>query len=135
MKYNFKTMALFVGLSMLAVSCQKETFVEQDTEVEATREYISVNYSIDGVNMQATFNDETSWREFLHWLFVMAEERHRVSFGDSSRINGLTKETVTYTTKSQTDAESWGDKMIKKGYQVYISFDEKTKTYNSIAIK
>ena len=24
MKYNFKTMALFVGLSMLAVSCQKE---------------------------------------------------------------------------------------------------------------
>ena len=135
MKHNFRTVALFIGLSMLAVSCQKETFVEQDTEVEATREYISVNYSIDGVNMQATFNDEASWREFLHWMFALAEEGHRVSFGDSSRINGLTKETVTYTTKSQADAEAWADMMYKKGYEVSIDFDEKTKTYTCVAIK
>lgn len=36
MKHNFKTMALFVfvGLSMLAVGCQKENYVEQSNHVK-----------------------------------------------------------------------------------------------------
>ena len=135
MKRKIITFALFAGLSMLAIGCQKETFAEHDAEVETTHEYISVNYSIDGVNMQATFNDESSWREFLHWMFALAEEGRRVSFGDCNRISGLTKETVTYTTKSQSDAEAWADMMYKNGYEVSIDFDEKTNTYTCVAIK
>lgn len=135
MKHSIKTVALFIGLSMVAVSCQKENIVEQGISAEDHHAYISVDYTIDGAAMHATFQDEASWHEFLHWMFALAEEGHRVSFGDSNRLSGLTKEKVTYTTQSQTDAESWGDKMAKKGYQVTIDYNEKTKTYTCVAIR
>ena len=101
MKQNIKTVALFIGLSMLAVGCQKETIVDNGTVTETLQAYINVDYTIDGVDMHATFNDEASWQEFLHWMFTLAEKGHRVSFGDSNRVQGVTKETVTYTTQSR----------------------------------
>ena len=55
MKRKIITFALFAGLSMLAIGCQKETFAEHDAEVETTHEYISVNYSIDGVTRLGSF--------------------------------------------------------------------------------
>lgn len=135
MKHNIKTIALFLGLGLVAASCQKENIVDQGVSTEETHAYISVDYTIDGVSLHASFDNEILWQEFIHQLFVLAEEGHRISFGNSNRVSGLTKETVTYTTQSQSAAEAWGAKMAKDGYLVFIDFDEKTKTYTCTAIK
>ena len=89
MKQNYKTIALFLGLSLVAVSCQKENVVEIASNVESTEAYISVTYFVDGIAMHATFNDESSWQEFLHQMFALAEEGHRVRFGSSNDSHGL----------------------------------------------
>lgn len=89
MKYSYKTIALFLGLGLVAASCQKEDVFETSSDVESTEEYISVTYFVDDIAMHATFNDESSWQEFLHQMFALAEEGHRVRFGSSNASHGL----------------------------------------------
>ena len=89
MKKTIKTVALFLGMSLAAASCQKENVVEIASNVESTEAYISVTYFVDGIAMHATFNDESSWQEFLHQMFALAEEGHRVRFGSSNASHGL----------------------------------------------
>lgn len=89
MKKTIKTVALFLGMSLVAASCQKENVVEIASDVESTEAYISVTYFVDGIAMHATFNDESSWQEFLHQMFALAEEGHRVRFGSSNASHGL----------------------------------------------
>ncbi len=89
MRNHYKTIALFLGLSMVAASCQKENVVETASNVESTEAYISVTYFVDDIAMHATFNDESSWQEFLHQMFALAEEGHRVRFGSSNASHGL----------------------------------------------
>lgn len=135
MNRNMKTVALFLGLSLVAMSCQKENIVEQIIPAEEQQAYIGVIYTIDGVTMHAKFSNEESWLAFVHWMVVLAEEGHRVSFEDDTSEYGITKETVTYVTSSQSDAESWGAKMAKEGYRVSIYYDAKNNLYNCVATR
>ncbi len=89
MKKTVKTVALFLGMSLVAASCQKEDVFETSSDVESTEVYISVTYFVDDIAMHATFNDESSWQEFLHQMFALAEEGHRVRFGSSNASHGL----------------------------------------------
>lgn len=89
MRNHYKTIALFLGLSLVAVSCQKENVVETSSDVESTEAYISVTYFVDDIAMHATFNDESSWQEFLHQMLALAEEGHRVRYGSSNASHGL----------------------------------------------
>ena len=135
MKKTFKTLFLFIGMSMFAVSCQKENIVEPGITTGEMQDYISISYMIDDVSMHAVFQDEASWREFLHWLFVLAEEGHEVRFGNSNRVQSLTKKTVTFTTTNQEEAEEWSRGMVKDGYDVSIIYNEKTGIYTCVAVK
>lgn len=89
MKKTIKTVALFLGMSLVVASCQKENVVEIVSNVESTEAYISVTYFVDDIAMHATFNDESSWQEFLHQMFALAEKGHRVRFGSSNASHGL----------------------------------------------
>lgn len=89
MKKTVKTVALFLGMSLVAVSCQKEDVFETSSDVESTEAYISVTYFVDDIAMHATFNDESSWQEFLHQMLALAEEGHRVRYGSSNASHGL----------------------------------------------
>ena len=133
MKRKIITFALFAGLSLVAASCQKENVVEQSISAEMA--YINVNYSIDGVEMHVSFDDEASWRAFLYRMIALAEEGHRVSFGENGHEYGVTKETVTFVTGSHSEATEWSNTMVKKGYRVTVDFDDKTKTYTCVAVK
>lgn len=135
MRQNYKTIALFLGLSLVAVSCQKENEVELCVPITESQTCLSVSYTIDGVVSHISFSDETSWQEFLRHLFVLAEQGHRVSFSNSNRVSGLSKETVTYTTKSQSDAQKWCDRMAKQGFEVTLEYDKSTSTYICTAIR
>ena len=92
-------------------------------------------YNIDGVTYQASFDNEESWKDFLHWLFALAEEGHRVSFRNANQERGITKETVTHVTFDHDEALAWADNMRKRGYEVTVTFDENTKEYTCVAIR
>ena len=67
MKYSYKTIALFLGLGLVAASCQKENVVVESVSAEENQSYINARYTVDGVSMQISFSDEGSWQAFLHW--------------------------------------------------------------------
>lgn len=135
MKKTIRTVALFAGLSLVAVGCQKEDINKQSFPAGNQQAYINASYTIDDVAMHATFSDEKSWQEFLHWMVGLAEEGHRVSLGNDAVVRSMTKETVTFVTNSQSEAEAWCDRMFKKGYQVSIEYDVKTQTYFCEAVR
>lgn len=135
MKKSFFNVALLVGLSMATIGCQKENLKEPEVIEREMEDCISVDYTVDGVAMRAFFSDEASWRTFVHNLFVLAEEGHRVSFCDSNRTQRVSKETVTYTTKSRQDAEDWAKAMVVSGYEVTITYDKNTNLYTCVASK
>ncbi len=135
MNKTTRTVALFAGLSLVAVGCQKEDIVKLNVAGEETQAFIDVFYTIDDESLHATFDDEQSWNAFLHRLFTLAEEGHNVSFGDKRMESFVTKEVLTYTTTSQPEAMEWADRKFKAGYKVMVNYDEKTGIYTCVAIK
>ena len=107
MKKTIKTVALFIGLGMLAVSCQKESFTDVYSSVEEMQEYINVYYTIDGVDMQASFSDEESWQEFLNRMMALVKKGHCVSLRDSRYEHRMAKEVITFETPEQDEANKW----------------------------
>ena len=91
-------------LSVLAVSCQKEEVIEPvDVQIQQSVTIRNVTYKVDGATMHATIRGEQNWRDFVDWLFALAEEGHRVSFRNESIYNNQqhSKDTVVYTTKDK----------------------------------
>ena len=131
------SVALFVTLGALAVSCQKESVIE---DVNLTMEHstiYTVSYSIDGVMHTVSLIGEDAWHEFLHWMIALAEEGYEVSFRNEEAASRVvaTKDVVTYTTNDHDDAYTWANKMANLGYWVTISYDERTGKYTCIAVK
>jgi hypothetical protein len=136
MKIPFKRLALFFVLSMVAVSCQKETIIDPVAITGGEVSFREAIYTIDGVTGQMTFPDDASWNQFLERMFVLAEEGHSVSFrdGNSSQRNA-SKEVVTYTTKNKDEAIAWANAMVENGYTVYVQYDKDSGVYTCTAIK
>lgn len=67
----------------------------------------------------------------------MAKEGHKVSCYDESKREQTygAKEKVTYETTNKTDAYKWVDKMIGEGYEVDLTYDEKTGMYTCTATR
>ncbi len=139
MDKKVKTMALFTVLSMMAVSCQKESVepIEMAAAVSEMNTLYRVCCTIDGVTHQITLNSEKERADFIYKLLALAEEGYEVSFFDESRYsqNSTAKETVIYTTNDKADAFSWADSMFGQGYAVTIKYDPVTGTYTCIAVK
>lgn len=134
----FKSLALLAVLSIAAVGCQKENIVESQTAMQITQNVgvRNITYTIDGVIFYTTIRGEQHWQVFLDSMFALVKEGHRVSIknSDISSNGSQAKQTVTYTTSSQSDAIDWCNKMIGAGYEVSSYYDERTGKYVCIAV-
>ena len=134
MKKRFYAFAIFAATVMIVSGCQKET-IEMDINAEASSEKIIASYSVDGECFVATLNGEEEWANFLDRMLALAREGHRVTFSRGVGLLSVAKETVTYTTMVEAEANDWSNKMTKDGYVVTISYDKNTGIYTCIAIR
>lgn len=137
MRKKIYTVAFLATLSLMSVSCQKESFVEQTVPAEETMVYATVTYSVDGVVCTVDTESETDYNALISSLVALAGQGHRVTFcrGNSIASHSMTKEEVTYTTTDYNDAQMWSKSMAENGYSVTITFDEKTGVYTCLAVK
>jgi hypothetical protein len=136
MKRNIKTVALFLGIGTLVVSCEKTIPDEHQTIANEELSYRMVNYSIDGVTTQMVISDDESWHSFLNWMFTLAEEGRQVTFSRTGFINqSITKDIVTFSSKDRNTAYEWADMMANDGYSVSVEYNKDTGLYDCIAIK
>jgi hypothetical protein len=137
MKKIIRTITLVSIIGLTVTSCQKE----QATFPQGAAEQIGYNhtvlYSVDGISQCATFNTDEEWLEFLHQLFIWAEEGHQVNFRNAETSNNTmaSKEKVVYETSNKKEAEEWAFAMEDAGYSVSVSYDSNTGIYTCIAIK
>ena len=134
MKNQFRTLAIFIALCMVAASCQKEE-IQSPIPVEQKATDNIVNYMVDGQSYQAVINSELDWSDFLYRMLALAEEGHTVTILSQFSSTSSTREVVTYTTTSKPDAHAWADNMIDQGYQVTITYDGSTGIFTCIAVK
>lgn len=137
MSKRTRTVALFIVLSVAAISCQKETFndvIDNQTEVTMSR---SVSYMVDGTLYHATLHSDAEWDALMHRLLALARNGHRVVLANGNNVttSSLSKEVVTFTTTDEEEANHWAAQMTANGYTVSISYDKKTGEYNCIAVK
>ena len=136
MKTNIKTTVLLVGLSLVAVGCQKDLPFETNPVAGEESSMQIVTYTVDGVSTQLYIHDENTWHSFLDWMFALVEEGHRVSFYRGYSLNhGMTKEIITASFDNQHDAKEWADKKANEGYEVSVKYNSSTHMYDCVAIK
>lgn len=136
MRKTLATIALLAVLGALAVSCQKETIIDETTIVTENDTYFMVSYSVDGITNQITLIGEDAWHDFLNYMFVLAEEGHKVSFRNEEASSRTipSKDVVTYTTTSREEAYSWANRMADMGYIVTIKFNKESGVYTCEAV-
>ena len=137
MKKKTTTLALFLALSALATSCQKE-FLESPvsgTPVEQVYAENRLVYSIDGQVYSASFKTPEEKDAFFLQLMAVARQGHVVTIGSRNATQAMTKEKVIHKTTDANDAAEWCEKMENLGYEVTITVNEETGIYTCIAIK
>ena len=135
MSKKTRTVALFIVLSMAAVSCQKENLFEIEgypTEVTVSR---TVSYMIDGTLYHATLHSDAEWDALMHRLMALAREGHRVMIANGNSVNtsSLAKDVVIFRTSSEEEANEWIKQMTEAGYTVTYGFDDETQQWICIA--
>ena len=139
MDKKIKTMALFTVLSMMAVSCQKESVEPFDatSRVSEISTSYDVSYTFDGVTHHITLNSEEERRAFIYQMLALAERGYEVTFFEESKVSQgpVSKEKVVYTTPDKDDAYAWANSMMAQGYMVSIQQDSTTGMFTCIAVK
>ena len=134
MKINFKKFALIAVLGLTATGCQKENMLPLSGS-DQTMEAIQVVYSINGEVFQTTLS-ESEWDAFLERMMALAREGYEVSFSKNrSSLTSQSKEIVTFVTTSEQKAHAWSNEMLNQGYEVTISYNQKTGEYTCIATR
>lgn len=136
MKRTFKTLAAFTAILLTAVSCQKEDTFTLPMDVTVVNEDTVVHYTVNGETLSINIPNNEAWDAFMDMMLALAREGYTVSFGRGAQVgNHLSKETVVYTTTSESDAKGWATEMNNQGYEVTISYNSKTGIYTCTAIK
>ncbi len=135
MKKVFRTVALFAVLSVAAAGCMKEETAFLPDNINTRAETV-VSYSANGENGSVSLNDDMSWDLFLSRMFALAAEGYSVTIYPSSYASSIScKETVTFTTTDQAEAEAWTKAMVLEGYFVNVAYDPKTGVWTCVATK
>ncbi len=133
------TIALLAVLGTMATGCQKENYADVTSEyvISEINTMRTVHYTVNGVMCIATLQSKEDVDEFLMQLIVLAREGYNVEVFDNnySPSASHTKEVVTYTTSSETDAKEWTEKKISEGYTVQITYNQRDNTYTCVAFK
>lgn len=130
-RINLKFIALALLLGGLLAACQKEEMVEHNYHAVENNEATTITYIIDNEPHTVEIKNDKEKEELFGCLLLMAKEGHKVSCYDESKReqNYGDKEKVTYKTTNETEAYKWIDEMIGAGYEVNLTYDEKTRTY------
>ena len=135
MKKVFRTVALFAVLSVAATGCMKEEKAFLPDNIDNKTETL-VFHSANGENGSASLTDDISWDLFLSRMFALAAEGYPVTIYPTSYVSSIScKETVTFTTTDQAEAEAWTKAMLLEGYSVNVAYDPKTGIWTCIATK
>lgn len=130
-------LALFATLGLAAIGCQKETEPTLPTSTTENASAYIVEYSIDGETHRAVLNSEEEYNALMFRLMALAQEGYEVNVrnGNTVRQENASKDVVVYTTQSESDAVKWTKKMMDDGYEVTVTYDDKTHTFTCVAIK
>ena len=137
-KRTTKLMALLAVLSVAAVSCQKENLVPSTpAEVITDNQAVYIyQYEVNGILSRITLYGEAERTDFINRMLALAKEGYTVRFFNEARFVQLqTKETESYSTKDKDKAYKWVSDMSEAGYEVSVTYDEKTGYYNCTATK
>lgn len=78
MKKQVISVALFAVLATMAVSCQKENFVEPQSSVAEVGTVRTVSYAVDGVAHQVTLHGDAEWDAFVDSMMSLSEQGYDV---------------------------------------------------------
>jgi len=133
MKKNVKTIVALLA-ALMAAGCQKELPVVAESSVANSD--IIASYSAGAMNGSVNLPDEQAWDDFLDKMFALAREGFQVTISTNpfSHTN-QTKDVVTFTTTDEAEAKHWTKQMANEGYEVNISYDNKTGIYTCTAVK
>ncbi len=135
MKKNFISVALFVVLATMAVSCQKENLVEPQSTTAEVGTVRTVLYAVDGVEHVVTLYGDDAWNVFVNNMLVLSEQGHDIRFiNESAKTSVLhTKETQTLITTSQSEANTWMREKGDEGYTVTLKHEN--GQYTCVAVR
>ena len=136
-RINLKFIALALLLGGLLPACQKEEMVEQNCHAVENNQTVTITYIIDNKSFAVEIRNDREREELFSYLLLMAKEGHKVSCYDESKREQTygTKEKVTYETTDENSARKWIDQMFEAGYEVQLTYDEKTGMYTCTAIR
>ena len=133
MKKNVKTIVALLA-AMMAVGCQKELPVVAESAVVNSNTII--RYSAGTLNGSINLPDDQAWDGFLENMLALAREGYQVTISQTSFSHAnMTKDVVVFTTTDEAEAKHWAKQMVCDGYEVNISYDDKTGIYTCTAVK
>lgn len=122
---------------MAATSCQRESLAEMQLISEENITVYSVQYTIDGVPYAETLRSDEAYDALMQKLVALARNGCVVMVYDGNRQTSqlATKETIKFSTYSESEASSWSKRKTLEGYEVVITYDKKTKEFICIATR
>lgn len=135
MKKSVISIAMFAILASMTVGCQKEDYVEPQSDVAEIGTVRTVSYAVDGVAHQVSIIGDDAWNDFLHHMLALCREGHEVFFRDAKSPLLGAKETLTYSAKTEAEAIAWCDAKAKEGYGVGMQYDKDEQVYKCYATR
>ena len=134
MKKQVISVALFAVLATMAVSCQKENFVEPQSAVAEVGTVRTVSYAVDGVAHQVTLHGDEEWDAFVDSMMSLSEQGYDVRIINESAASQFpaTKDVQTITTTDRNEAKAWAKQKSDEGYAVAINHDN--GVYTCVAV-
>lgn len=135
MKKQFISVALFAVLATMAVSCQKENLVEPLSATAEVGTVRTVLYTVDGIEHAVTLHGDDAWNTFVNNMLALTKQGHEIIIiNENARVQrSLTKETLTFETTSESEANAWAREKADQGYIVTIKCDK--GLYTCVAVK
>ena len=135
MRKNFVPVAVFLMLTTMAVSCQKERTMEPQSAVAEIGTVRTVHYIVNGVDHQITLYSDAEWDAFVDSMMSLSEQGKEVRIinEDAATQTSMAKDIQTFTTTDKDEAKAWVKQKTEEGYAVTILF--KDDVYTCVAVK
>ena len=137
MKCKTFYVAVLATLGLMATGCQKDSMNDLSNRPTEGVSMNIVEYTVGGEVHREVIRSEEEYNALMLRLMALAREGYEVIVwnGNSVRQGNATKDVVVYTTTSESDAVKWAHNMMDNGYEVTISYNNKTGVYTCTAIK
>ena len=133
------SVALLVVLGTMAFGSQKESITEPqpETSISETGTVYAVQYAVDGVLHTETLHSEEEYNALLMQLMALSRSGAVVEISDDNYSPNAfpTKESITYTTPSESDATNWTKQKMSEGYKVRVTYDTTNNVHVCTAYK